>query len=263
MTQPPLSLTRSCFSPITKEAKFTHAPSRGLGPAAASSPPPGPWRRRIKGSGERCWIAVLVSGCASKLSIDVAYIKSLPNVFQLRAERAYHLGTSRAPAAYQRTIARRFKCLFWYPSSLWLTWCCSPCAAVRFGLSNQASDKTSRPMNLVFMFEGIRQYLIEDFDLIRRHLNQLESERVRSSSALAVVDELGKSELRNSISRLWISAKLYPSGQDAEALGVRLRHCAGQGQRCSTASQTSALPSDPPQSESPRPPILRRGPDKD
>lgn len=118
-------------------------------------------------------------------------------------------------------------------------------------------------MNSVFMFEGIRQYLIEDFDLIRRHLNQLESERVRSSSALAVVDELGKSELRNSISRLWISAKLYPSEQDAEAPGVGLRHCAGQGQRCSTASQTSTLPSDLPQSESPRPPILRRGPDKD
>jgi hypothetical protein len=64
----------------------------------------------------------------------------------------------------------------------------------------------------VFMFEGIRQYLIEDFDLIRRHLNQLESERVRSSSALAVVDELGKSELRNSISRLWISGETVPVG---------------------------------------------------
>ena len=36
-------------------------------------------------------------GVAGKLSIEVAYIKSLPIVFQLRAERAYRLGFALQP----------------------------------------------------------------------------------------------------------------------------------------------------------------------
>ena len=50
--------------------------------------------------------------------------------------------------------------------------------------------------------------IVEDFDSIRRYLNQLENERARSLFAPAVVIEEGKSADWTSILDLWISGKI-------------------------------------------------------